>query len=91
MPTFHALVDAVPGREAEVGAALRLLPRVRDAVPCKEGSFDFLIRFDAASFDVVDDFLQTNVRRLPGVKGVEVIVRWEDHGPTVAAARERLG
>lgn len=90
MTQFHALIDAVPGRQKEVEAGLSGLAGVR-ATPCREGNHDFLVAFDAASFDVVDDFLQTHVRRLPGVLGVEVVTRWEEYSPAVREARARLG
>lgn len=91
MPTFHALVDAMTGREAEVEAALRREPRILGAVRVKEGNHDFLVKFDAASFDVVDDFLQTSVRRIPGVIGVEIIVDWANHSQAARDARAKLG
>lgn len=91
MPIYHALVDAVPGREKEVEAALRSDARLAGVVECREKSHDFLVRFEARAFGVVDDFLQTHVRRLPGVKGVEVILDWDDFGQAVRDARARLG
>lgn len=91
MAPFYALVDALPGRESEVETALKQEPRVLAVARCKERSHDFLVRFDAASFDRVDDFLQTYVRSIRGVAGVEVITDWSDHGSVVAAARASLG
>ena len=89
MPAFYALVDAMPGREHEVGMALGM-QGIRH-VPCKERSHDFLVTFDAPGFDKVDDFLQTHVRTIAGVKGVEIIVDWDDHGSAARDARARLG
>lgn len=90
MPTFFALVDAVTGHEKAVGGSLARVPRLTGVVPCKAGDHDFLVRFDADAFGVVDDFLQTHVRQLPGVKGVEIILDWADHPPIVREARDRL-
>lgn len=89
MSEFFALVDAVPGREAEVGAALARVPGLR-ATPCKAGNHDHVVRFEAAAFGQVDDFLQTHVRRLPGVKGVEVVTDPQDHPAAVRDAIARL-
>ena len=89
MPTFYALVDAVPGREHDVGMALGVAGVAH--VPCKEKSHDFLIRFEAPAFYKVDEFLQTHVRRIPGVKGVEIIVDWDDHTSVARDARAKLG
>lgn len=91
MQTFYALVDARPGHESEVASALRKVSGIAGVAACKEKSHDFLVKFAAPSFQVVDDFLQTHVRRLPNVKGVEVVVDWDDHGAAVLEARERLG
>lgn len=90
MAEFHALVDAVPGGEPEVEAALRAQPRLRGVAPCKEKSHDFLIRFESDTFDTVDDFLQTYVRTIRGVSGVEVVTDWDDHGAAVREARAKL-
>lgn len=88
MPTFYALVDATPGREQDLASTLAS-ERIA-FVRCKERSYDFLIKFEAPAFDKVDDYLQTHVRRLPGVKGVEIIVDWDDHGPAARDARAKL-
>jgi DNA-binding Lrp family transcriptional regulator len=91
MPVFHALVDATPGREPEVERALAENARILAFTRCKEGDHDFLVKFEAADFGRVDDVLQTYVRHIAGVKGVEIIVRWDAHGDAVREARERLG
>lgn len=91
MPFFYALVDAVPGREPDVERQLRAQPRLSGVAPCREKSYDFLVKFEAPGFDRVDDLLQTHVRRLDGVKGVEVVVDWDDHGSAAREARDRLG
>lgn len=91
MPTFHALVDAVTGREADVEAGLRAEPRVLGIVRVKERNHDFLIKLDAPSFTLVDDLLQTHVRRIAGVAGVEIIVDWADHSDALREARGKLG
>lgn len=90
MAQFYALVDALPGKEADVEVALRQEPRVVAVVRCKERSHDFLVRFEAASFTVVDDFLQTYVRSIRGVAGVEIVTDWSDHGDAVRGARATL-
>lgn len=90
MPAFYALVDAVPGQEAAVRAGLGQLERLNGVVPCREKSHDFLVRFDAEGFDVVDDFLQSHVRPLRGVKAVEIVTDFDDHGAAVREARDRL-
>lgn len=90
MPAFFALVDALTGQEAAVGAALRALPGLTGVTPCKEGNYDFLVRFDAESFSRVDDFLQTNVRRIPHVKGVEIVTRPEEYSSAVRDAMTRM-
>lgn len=90
MPEFFALVDAVPGREAEVERALRAQPRLAAVVAVKERSNDFLVRFEAPAFSQVDDLLQTHVRPLPGVKGVEIVTDWAALGPAAVAARDAL-
>lgn len=90
MPEYFALVDAMPGQEAAVGDALRTLEGIQAMTPCREANADFLIRFEAEKFDLVDDFLQTHVRRLAGVNGIEIIERWDEYGSTVHAARDRL-
>jgi len=89
MPAFYALVDAMPGREHEVGMALGIEHVAH--VPCKERSHDFLIKFDAPAFDKADDYLATHIRRIPGVKGIEIIVDWDDHGSATRDARAKLG
>lgn len=90
VPAFFALVDAVTGREPEVGEALRHVNQVTGVAPCKVGNHDFLVRFDAPSAAQTDDVLQTHVRRLPGVKGVEVIVDWAEYPQAVRDARDRI-
>jgi 7-cyano-7-deazaguanine synthase len=90
VPEYFALVDALAGKEREVGDSLRGVAGLKGVEPCREGNYDYLVRFDAASFDVVDDFLQTHIRHIPHVKGIEVILDWADHGPAVREARERL-
>lgn len=91
MPTFYALVDALTGRESDVEKGLRADARVLSLVRVKERNHDFLIKFDAAGFTVVDDFLQTHVRRISGVAGVEIVVDWENHSPLVREAKAKLG
>ena len=90
MPTFYALVDAVPEKEVVVHEKLRELP-LTGIYPLKEKSYDFLVAFEQPSFSTVDDFLQTHVRRIQHVKGVEVIVDWDDHGHAVQVVRKKLG
>lgn len=90
MPHYFALVDARPGEEAVVEGALQQIGRINGMTPCKSKSSDFLIRFDADSFDVVDDFLRTHVRPVPGVVGVEIIQDWDDHPSVVREARKTL-
>jgi 7-cyano-7-deazaguanine synthase len=90
VPEFFALVDALAGKEREVGESLRQVERLKGVEPCREGNYDYLVRFDADSFGVVDDFLQTHVRQLRHVKGVEVILDWDDHGAQVREARDRM-
>lgn len=90
MPEFFALVDALPGREADVEAALRSEKRLLGVVRCKEKSADFLIRFDAPAFEKVDDLLQTHVRAVKGVAGVEIVTDWDDYSATVRQARAAL-
>ena len=90
MQTFFALVDAVPGREREVEEALRHVPAITGVAACKAGNHDFLVRFQAASASVVDDVLQTHVRRLPGVKGVEPVTDFADQPAVVREARARI-
>lgn len=89
MPMFYALVDATPGHEADVET--QLVAQAVEFVRCKEKSHDFLIKFEASGFDKVDDYLQTHVRRLVHVKGVEIIVDWDDHTQTARDARVKLG
>lgn len=88
MPRFYALVDATPGQESSVTSSLTALQVTH--IPCKERSYDFLIRFDASAFDKVDEYLQTHIRRIPGVKGVEIIVDWNDHGSAAREAKAAL-
>lgn len=90
METFYALVDAIPGREAEVREGLARLEPVQGFAPCREKSHDFLIRFIAPQATEVDDFLQTYVHRIPGVKGVEIVTDWSDYGLAVTEARRKL-
>lgn len=90
MPSFFALVDAQPGREADVDMTLRATRGVLGVMRLKEGSYDFLLRFEEPSFDTVDDFLQTHVRPVPGVMGVEIVRDVEDYGPVVKEARDAL-
>lgn len=89
MPTFYSLVDATPGKEADVES--QLVARGVKFVRCKEKSHDFMVKFDAPAFDKVDDYLQTHVRSLAGVKGVEIVVDWDDHGPAAREAKAKLG
>jgi hypothetical protein len=91
MPAFYALVDAVPGQEEKVLAWLRSDAHVQGVVPCKHGNHDFLVRIEAASFDVVDDILRTYVGPMHGVKGTEPIADWDAFGDVVRQARARLG
>lgn len=91
MPLYYALVDAMTGREAQVEAALRKEEKLLGTIRCKEKNADFLVKFEAPGFAAVDDVLQTYVRRIPGVVGVEVIVHWEEHDASVAEARKKLG
>lgn len=90
MPMFFALVDAVPGQEPRVEAALRAERRLAGVVPCKERSADFLVRFEVASFGVADDFLQTHLRAIPGVKAIEIVTDWDAYSSVVLDARRRL-
>lgn len=90
MPEFFALVDALAGREREVGEALRRVTRLKGVEPCRERNYDYLVRFDADSFSVVDDFLQTYIRHIPHVKGIEVIIDRSDHSAQVREALGRL-
>ena len=91
MPTFYALVDAMTGRETDVEKALMSEVRVLALTRTKEKNFDFLIKFDAPAFTLVDEFLQTHVRRIAGVAGVEIIVDWANHSQTVRDAAAKLG
>ena len=91
MPAFYALVDAMTGRESDVERGLNSEVRVLALTRVKERNFDFLIKFDAPSFDLVDEFLQTYVRRIPGMAGVEIIVDWENHTQLVRDAAAKLG
>ncbi|MHB8606057.1 MAG: hypothetical protein ACYDCK_12465 [Thermoplasmatota archaeon] len=90
MPAFYALVDAMPGHEEEVKRGLDGLPRVLAVARAKDRSFDWLIKFEAPSFDRVDDFLQTYVRPLKGVVGIEIISDWDDMSEVVREARKTL-
>lgn len=91
MPAFYALVDAMTGREADVEKALKSELRIHAMARVKEGNFDFLIKFDAPAFTLVDEFLQTYVRRIPGTAGTEIIVDWQDHSQAVRDAAAKLG
>lgn len=91
MPTFYALVDAMTGREDEIEAELRADARVLALARVKERNYDMLIKFEAAGFSLVDEFLQTNVRRIPGVAGVEIIMDWADHSEALRDAKAKLG
>ena len=91
MATFYALVDALTGREADVERGLMSERRVVAMTRAKEKNFDFLIKFEAPAFDLVDEFLQTNVRRIPGVAGVEIVVDWQDHSQGLRDAAAKLG
>lgn len=90
MPAYYALVDATTGREADVETQLRAQPRIVGVARAKEGNHDFLVKFEAADFSTVDDFLQTHIRRLSGVAGVEIITDWADHPQSTRDARDRL-
>ena len=91
MPTYFALVDAMTGRESDVERALNAEKRVLAMTRVKERNYDFLIKFDAPSFDLVDEFLQTHVQRIGGVAGVEIIVELRDHSALVRDAAAKLG
>lgn len=91
MPSFYALVDAMTGRESEVERGLMAHKGVLAVTRMKEKNFDFLIRFDAPAFDKVDEFLQTEVRRIAGIAGVEIIVDLADHSHAVREAAAKLG
>lgn len=91
MPLYYALVDAMTGRETEVEAALRKEEKLLGTIRCKEKNADFLVKFEAPGFAAVDDVLQTYIRNIRGVVGVEVIVHWDEHDATVSAARKQLG
>lgn len=90
MPHFYALVDARPGQESLVEGKLQQIGRIDGLTRCKSNAHDFLIRFDAGGFDVVDDFLRTHVQPVPGVAGVEIIQDWDDHPSAVRDARARV-
>lgn len=90
MPVFYALVDAVPGQEEKVGDALRASGHLSGVAACKERSHDFLVRFEAGAFDRVDDVLQTYVRTIPGVQGVEIVTDWDGYGDAVQEARAKM-
>lgn len=91
MPAFYALVDAMTGREADVERGLMSEPGIQAMTRVKEKNFDFLVKFDAPAFDKVDEFLQTHVRRIQGVAGVEIIVELADHTAPVREAAAKLG
>lgn len=91
MPTFFALVDATTGREADVERALRADARILGMSRIKERNHDFVIKFEAPQFTLVDEFLQTHVRRLSGVAGVEIVVDWHDHSATLREVAAKLG
>ena len=91
MAKHYALVDAMTGREADVERALHAEARVLGVTRLKDRNYDFLIKFDAPSFDLVDEFLQTHVQRIGGVAGVEIIVELKDHSPAVREAASKLG
>ncbi|HET6403394.1 MAG TPA: hypothetical protein VFH78_02000 [Candidatus Thermoplasmatota archaeon] len=90
MATFYALVDAMTGREADVEKGLRADSRILATMRLKERNHDFLIKFEASAFTLVDEFLQTHVRRIAGVAGVEIIVDWANHAPHVRDAADKL-
>ncbi len=90
MPEYHALVDAVPGRQEDVERALRALPNLIGITQCREKSHDFLIKFDAPSAASVDDYVQTLVRPAAGVATVVLVTDWADHGSEAHEARDRL-
>lgn len=91
MPTFYALVDAMTGRESDVERGLMSELRIVAMTRAKEKNFDFLIKFDAPAFTLVDEFLQTHVRRIAGVAGVEIIVDWQNHSQSLRDAAAKLG
>jgi hypothetical protein len=87
---FFALVDAMPMREAAVGARLEARRDLRGVARVKERSYDFLIAFEQPSFSTVDDFLRTHIQSLPDVLGVEIIQDWADYGDALRAARDKM-
>lgn len=92
MPVYYALIDATAGREAEVERGLRKEQRVIGVVRCKEKNADFMVKFDAPGPAQVDDIMQTYVRPIAGIAGVEVILDWSDHDtPAARDARKALG
>ena len=91
MPLFYALVDAMAGKESEVEAALRKEEKLIGTIRCKEKNADFLVKFEAPGWAAVDDVLQTYIRPIRGVVGVEVIQHWDEYSAAVAAARTQLG
>ena len=91
MPLYYALIDAMAGKEADVEAALRREEKLVGTIRCKEKNADFLVKFEAPGWAAVDDVLQTYIRSIRGVVGVEVIERWDEYSANVAAARKQLG
>lgn len=91
MPIYYALIDAMAGREAEVERGLRKEQRVIGVVRCKEKNADFMVKFEAPGLAQVDDVMQTYVRPVAGIAGVEVILDWTNYSQATLDAKAKLG
>lgn len=64
-------VDAAPGFEESVEAQLRYTQGVQKVVFDKQGNYDFLVLCDVKDAADLEKLLNSRLRLLSGVKGVE--------------------
>ena len=79
MADLFALLDAVPGRENDVLAKIQTAPRVLARVRVREQNFDFLVQVRAPSVLEAREYIQTQLREIPGVARVEEVIDPDDY------------
>lgn len=90
--TAFVLLDAVPGMKEQVFRSLDKL--AGKGLVSKEqvrvGSFDILVKVQAADADKLEDWVSTNLRFIGGVVNLRMVKDPATEDPQVRAAMQRM-
>ena len=77
MTVAFVVINTEPGKEHDVYLALQHLPDVAELHPLF-GEFDLIAKIEAPDFDVLGQFIVSQVRSIPGVLNTKTFAgtRW---------------